>query len=249
MEETIGERFMRETSYDTQDRSPSDQQKGLPQPPLEAPWDPSQPVLRLPDPASLSVPPMGLREAIEARRSVRSYSSEPMSLAELTWLLWVTQGVQERTAERTYRTVPSGGARHPFETYLIVRNVTGVQPGIWRYLALEHQLVAVNLAIPDLMKETVRACAGQAFVEQCAVLFAWVCVPYRVTWRYADRGYRDMHIDAGHVCQNLYLGAQPIGCGVCAMLAFGDQAFCDLLGLNRKEQWVIYTAAVGKKEQ
>jgi len=170
-----------------------------------------------------------------------------MTIEELTWLLWATQGVQKRTPERTYRTVPSGGARHPFETYLIVRNVSGVEPGIWRYLALDHKLVAVDLTRPDLMDETVRACAGQAFVRDCAVLFAWACVPYRVTWRYADRGYRDMHVDVGHVGQNLYLAAEPIGCGVCAILAFGDQAMCDLLGLDRREQWVIYCASVGKK--
>jgi SagB-type dehydrogenase family enzyme len=246
MSETIGERFMRETSYDTEDISPSDQQKGVLQPPLQDPWDPADRTVALPPPGGLSVPAMDLRAAIEGRRSLRSYSGTPVTLDELAWLLWATQGVQRVEPGRTYRNVPSGGARHPFETYLIVRNVVGLEPGIWRYTALEHQLVAVDLARPDLIEETVRACAGQRFVAESAALFAWVCVPYRVTWRYAERGYRDMHIDAGHVCQNLYLAAEPIGCGVCALLAFGDQAMCDLLGLDRSEKWVIYTAAVGK---
>jgi SagB-type dehydrogenase family enzyme len=247
MSETIGERFMRETSYDTEDHGPSDQQKGIPQPPLQAPYDPDGRLIVLPTPASLSVPALDMRAAIEDRRTYRTYADTPLSLDELTWLLWATQGVQKRGTGRTYRTVPSGGARHPFETYLIVRNVAGVAPGIWRYLALEHQLAAVELAKPDLMDEAVRACAGQEFVRECAVLFAWVCVPYRVTWRYAERGYRDMHIDAGHVGQNLYLASAPVGCGVCTILAFGDQAMCDLLGLDRSEQWVIYAASVGKR--
>jgi len=246
MTETIGERFMRETSYDTEDMAPSDQQKGVPQPPLQAPWDPAHPRLALPAPGAISVPSMDLRAAIEGRRSVRSYSDTPITLEELAWLLWATQGVKRVEPGRTYRNVPSGGARHPFETHLIVRNVANLEPGIWRYTALEHQLVALDLARPGLMDEAVRACAGQQFVAECAALFAWACVPYRVTWRYAERGYRDMHIDAGHVCQNLYLAAQPIGCGVCALLAFGDQAMCDILGLERSEQWVIYMAAVGK---
>lgn len=247
MEESIGERFMRQTSYDTDDLSPSDQQKGVRQPPLQADFDPSLRSIELPSPERIVVPELSLREAIEARRSVRSYSDQPLSLEELTWLLWATQGVKRVEPGRTYRNVPSGGARHPFETYLIIRNVAGVEPGIWRYLALEHRLIGVDLARPDLMQEAVRACAGQSFAGECAALFCWACVPYRVTWRYGERGFRDMHIDAGHVCQNLYLAAEPIGCGVCAMLAFGDQAMCDLLGLSRAEQWVIYSAAVGKK--
>ena len=81
----------------------------------------------------------------------------------------------------------------------------------------------------------------------CAALFVWTCVPYRVTWRYGERGYRDMHIDAGHVCQNLYLAAEAVGCGVCAILAFEDEGLSNFLGVDRAVQWPIYVAAVGRK--
>ena len=248
MSETIGERFMRETRYGREPEGPSDQERGLPQPPLQVPWDPSAVTLDLQAPESLQVPAMDLRAAIEHRRSVRAYADEPMTLEELTWLLWASQGVQRRLEARTLRTVPSGGARHPFETYLVANKVTGVAPGIWRYLALEHKLAAVDLNRPDAAGEAARLCLDQTFLAGAAALFVWTCVPYRVTWRYGQRGYRDMHLDAGHACQNLYLAAEPIGCGVCGILAFDDKGLSEFLGSDGEKQWPIYVAGVGKRQ-
>ncbi|NIR13327.1 MAG: SagB/ThcOx family dehydrogenase, partial [Desulfobacterales bacterium] len=77
-------------------------------------------------------------EILEQRRSVRNYSADSLSMDELSWLLWCTQGVQQTTAQpRTYRTVPSAGGRHPYETYLAIGNVEDLEPGLYRYLALE----------------------------------------------------------------------------------------------------------------
>jgi SagB-type dehydrogenase family enzyme len=242
----IGHQFMTQTRYRLLEAS--DQNKGLPQPPLQMEYDPTLRRIDLPAPADVSVGKIDLRQAIEARRSVRRYARTPLSLVELAFLLWSTQGVKE-IADRqvTLRTVPSAGARHAFETYLLVNNVVGLTPGLYRYLALEHRLLEIELvpAMADLVTE---ACWRQQFVKTSAVTFIWTADVYRMAWRYGERGYRYLHLDAGHVCQNLYLAAEAVGCGVCAIAAFNDEAMNELLELDGERQFVIYLATVGKRD-
>jgi SagB-type dehydrogenase family enzyme len=142
--------------------------------------------------------------------------------------------------------VPSAGARHAFETYLLINNVTSVPNGIYRFLAIGHKLVEINLQ-PSIADRVVEGCLGQDFILKSAVTFIWTADTYRMKWRYGDRGYRYLHLDAGHVCQNLYLGAGSLDCGVCAIAAFSDDYMNDLLELDGVEQFVIYIATVGKK--
>ena len=145
-----------------------------------------------------------------ARHSVRSYAKKPLSVDELSFLLWCTQGVKsEHGTHATFRTVPSAGARHAFETYLLVNDVDGLAPGLYRYLALTHRLCQMTTN-PTLHIDIARACFDQDFIMRCGVAFLWTAVPYRMTWRYGERGYRDLHLDAGHVCQNLYLAAEAV---------------------------------------
>jgi SagB-type dehydrogenase family enzyme len=227
----------------------SDQQKGLPQPPLENPPDPRAPLVHLPRPESLDIPRIDLRAAIEHRRSVRSYLHEPITPEELSFLLWCTQGVKlVHGSQATFRTVPSAGARHAFETYLLVNDVEGLWPGLYRYLALTHQVQQVD-SDPMVAHRVTSACFDQQFILRSGVVFLWTAVPYRMTWRYGERGYRDLHLDAGHVCQNLYLAAEAVGCGVCAVAAFDDDRMNELLGINGTDQFLIYLATVGKKEE
>ena len=68
-----------------------------------------------------------------------------------------------------------------------------------------------------------------------------------MSWRYGQRGYRYLHLDAGHACQNLYLAAEAIGCGACAIAAFSDEAVDELLGLDGQSRFTIYLAAVGRR--
>ena len=240
-----GREFMERTKYAFIGRS--DQQKGIPQPPLELPPSPDYPVLQLPRPETLTVPPLDLRAAIEQRRSIRSYAHEPLSPEDLSFLLWCTQGGQKTFPQWTLRTVPSAGARHAFETYLLVNDVRGVDPGLYHYLASSHQIQKID-ADPTLPHRITGACFDQAFILMSGVLFLWTAVPYRMTWRYGERGYRDLHLDAGHVCQNLYLAAEVVKCGICAVAAFDDDAMNTLLGINGADQFLIYLAAVGKKQ-
>lgn len=224
----------------------SDQQKGLPQPPLEIPADPEGLVIDLPPPASLDIPPTDLRTAIERRRSIRSYVHEPVTLGELSFLLWCTQGVKQvHGTQATFRTVPSAGARHAFETFLLVNDVEGLVPGLYRYLALTHRLQQID-SDPAISHQVTAACFDQQFILRSGAVFLWTAVPYRMIWRYGERGYRDLHLDAGHVCQNLYLAAEAVGCGVCAIAAFDDDAMNGLLGIDGKDQFLIYLSTVGK---
>ncbi len=241
-----GQEFMEKTKYRYLGRS--DQQKGVPQPPLEVPPDPGRPIIDLPRPASLEITPVDLRTAIGQRQSIRSYVHKPMTPGELSFLLWSTQGVKRvEGSQATFRTVPSAGARHAFETFLLVSYVEGLPPGLYRYLALSHRLQQLDTD-PTLPHRITAACFDQQFILRSGAVFLWTAVPYRMTWRYGERGYRDLHLDAGHVCQNLYLAAGAVGCGVCAIAAFDDDAMNDLLGIDGRNQFLIYLATVGKKE-
>lgn len=219
---------------------------GRPQPPVELSCPENKERIRLPAPGSVAVSPISLRDAIMHRKSRRLYQKEPITLEELSFLLWCTQGVKRKVpGEYTFRTVPSAGARHALETFVLVNNVEGVPPGLYRYLAMEHLLAEVNTE-PYIADRICQACLSQQFVKKNAVTIIWTAVPYRMTWRYSERGYRYLFIDAGHACQNLYLGAEAIECGVCAIGAFDDGAMNQFLGLDGENQFVIYLATVGK---
>lgn len=245
MPDQIGALFMEKTRHEH--LTISDQQQGLPQPALQIPVDEMAVLIDLPAPGDVQVKAMDLRQAIEQRVSVRRYAARALSMSELSYLLWCTQGVKEVRPDGycLLRTVPSAGARHAFETYLLVNHVDGLKPGLYRFLSIEHKLLEVDLA-PGIADRITRACLGQRFVQTGAVTFIWVAVVYRMAWRYGQRGYRYLHLDAGHVCQNLYLAAQSVDCGVCAIAAFDDQDLGQIVGVDGQEQFPIYLAALGK---
>lgn len=240
-----GKEFMEKTKYKYLDKS--DQVKGLPQPPLALPPVEDKPVHRLPDPREAPRRAVDLWDSINNRVSVRAYSEEQLSLEELSYLLWCTQGVKEATDRpATLRTVPSAGARHCFETYVLVNRVEGLKRGLYRFLATEHSLQEVDTD-PGTAERVTQACFNQRFVMQSAATFIWTAVAYRMMWRYGERGYRYMHLDAGHVCQNLYLAAEAIGCGACAIAAFHDDALNEALQIDGVEHFAVYVGVLGKK--
>ena len=246
MKKGIGRVFMEKTQFRYIEET--DQMKGLPQPPLELIFDETPEIINLPDPKDIKIPPTTLREAIENRESRRSYSDDPLTLEELSFVLWCTQGVKEIIpGTTTFRTVPSAGARHALETYLLVNNVDGLQPGLYRFLALEHKLIPIN-STPETAVQIFNGCINQPFVEESAITFIWTAVMARMNWRYGERGYRYLHLDAGHTCQNLYLSAEAINCGVCAIGAFFDDKLNIVLDIDGVEQFTIYVATIGKKK-
>jgi len=239
-----GREFMEKTKY--QYAVESDQVKELPQPPLERATRPVLARIALPTADTLPALQVDLLEIIESRASLRKYSDAPLTLEELTYLLWTTQGVKKVTSRpATLRTVPSAGARHPFETYLLVNRVVGLTPGIYQYKALSHELLYLAGG-DDWGHKLSEACLQQPFVGTSAVTFFWAADAYRMEWRYAERGYRYMHLDAGHICQNLYLAATALKAGVCAIAAFNDDAVNELLGFDGENEFVVYIASAGK---
>ncbi|MFW9832081.1 MAG: SagB/ThcOx family dehydrogenase [Candidatus Thorarchaeota archaeon] len=148
--------------------------------------------------------------------------------------------------ETTKRTVPSGGSRHPFETYLIVNNVEGLQPGIYRYLALQHKLYPEDTAQPDLPEKITKSCHDQRFAGRAAVVFVWAVIPYRIEWRYSVAAHKGIAIEAGHICQNLYLACEAVGAGTCAIAAYDQIAIDQLIGVDGKDEFTVYISAVGK---
>ena len=246
MSQLNGRTFWEKTKYEFVPKSP--QELGLPQPALELPVDPAATVITLPKPSEIIKFQMDLWQAIEQRITVRNYTEQPLTLEELSLLLWFTQGVK-RVSRRpvTLRTVPSAGARHAFETYLLVNLVDGLIPGLYRYAAIDHALVVLDLS-PDVNARLTAACEDQSQVANSAVTFAWGAVIERMIWRYPERGYRYILLDAGHVCQNLYLAAEALGCGVCAIAAYDDDLTNKVFGLDGESQFIVYLASLGKRK-
>jgi len=242
-----GYEFVEETKYPN--LSDPDQGQDKPQPPYENPLEKNRPLIDLPDPQSIDLGTNDLRKAIEERRSLRRYTEDSLSLDELSYLLWLTQGVKKIDEKRhvTWRTVPSAGCRHPFETYLSINRVDSLDPGLYRFAALEHKLVALEYS-ESFNEKLTDACLGQRQVKTSAVTFIWAAVPYRTIWRYSERSYRYLYLDAGHVCQNLHLAAESIHCGICAIGAYNDDEMDRLMGFTPPEMYVIYLASLGRRE-
>ena len=240
----IGKDFMEKTKFQYAERS--DQSLGYPQPPLQK-GNESGEVIDLPKPDNLNLEKIDLRKAIENRVSVRNYSQDPLALEELSYLLWCTQGVKEVIGSAaTIRNVPSAGARHALETYILVNNVEGLEEGLYLFLPIEHKLSKI-ISDNSVAEDVSQACLDRKFIKKSAVTFIWTAVTYRMKWRYGERGYRYMHLDAGHVCQNLYLSAESLNCGVCAIAAFFDDKLNAILDIDGEEEMAIYLATVGKK--
>ena len=239
--------WIRNEAWKARQRLQTDQEQGLPSPAVEQPYPPGTPLIDLVPPEALTVGDRSVREVIQARRSRRKFTSDALTIEELSFLLWATQGVREvhRGGRAVFRTVPSAGARHPFETYLAVNRVDGLEPGLYRYLSVEHKLY-LAAPVPELAQQTASACFGQSFVRSAAVVFIWTAVPYRTEWRYSVVSPKLIALDAGHVCQALYIACEAIGAGTCAIAAY-DQTLMDaLLGVDGDEEFTIYVAPVGK---
>ena len=183
------------------------------------------------------------------RKSSRVYTQENMSLLQLSFLLWAAQGIKSIRGRSyaTIRTAPCGGARHPFETYLLVRQVEGLLPGAYHYLPMTHQLELLEeLEDREAMTQLVDlSLCGQAWAAKANVVFYWSFVPYRSEWRYGIYAHRMVLADLGHVGENLYLACTALGLGTCGIGAY-DQALCDkTFRLDGEEEFVVYAETVG----
>jgi SagB-type dehydrogenase family enzyme len=245
--DTMSREFLKDSARKTTDFSTTDQSKGVPSPPIQKPVPPGAEILDLPKPKEWKeIGKKDLRTAIKNRKSWRSFIHDSITLEELSFLLWATQGVRKQESEtRAYRIVPSAGCRHALETYIVAFKVDGLEKAIYRYLPIGHQLVKVS-EVSDLEELTTAACFGQEFAGSSAVTFIWTTVPYRMEWRYGPTSHKVIALDAGHVCQNLYLACEAIGCGTCAIAAYDQELMDQLLQVDGDDEFALYVAPVGK---
>ncbi|MFW9921814.1 MAG: SagB/ThcOx family dehydrogenase [Candidatus Thorarchaeota archaeon] len=226
----------------------TDQQKGLPVPPIQKPYPDDAELIDLISAKDFTIGNVSLINSINNRESRRKYSEEELSLEELSFLLWSTQGVKRlvRNGLLTLRTVPSGGGMHPFETYLIINRVKGINPGLYRYLAVEHKLLPIitnDLSLPEKINKIAH---NQTFIGKGAVVFIWSVRPYRTEYRYGEDSLKDILMSVGHICQNLYLACEAIQAGTCAIVAYNQEELDKFLELDGNNEIALYLAPVGK---
>jgi len=183
-------------------------------------------VISLPQPELSDNP--DLWKALYRRRSRRAYrDTESLPLGVLSTLLWATQGITEKFGDTLFRSAPSAGGLFPVETYLSIRLVEGLEGGIYHFRPGRFDLEFLKKG--DFSRTLAGAALDQGIVAAAQVTFVWSAVLPRSKWKYRQRAYRYIYLDAGHICQNLYLAGEVLGLGVCAIGAFFDDDANDIV--------------------
>jgi SagB-type dehydrogenase family enzyme len=201
-----------------------------------------------PDSTVKELPPvepvtMPLHEVLQKRKSVRRFSKEPLTLQQLSCLLWSSTGIQRREQGHEFRTAPSAGALYPVETYVIVHAVESLERGVYHYNIPGHALEELTLG--DFRRDITNAALGQRICFDCAAVFVWTAVFYRMKWKYKQRAYRYIYLDAGHIAQNCALTAVGLNLGSCQVGALFDDEVNRLLQVDGTEESTIYLTVVG----
>lgn len=194
--------------------------------------------ISLPEPAQFSN--TSIEEALLYRRSVRRYKDSPLTLAEISQLLWAAQGI---TSPRGLRTAPSAGALYPIETYIVAGNVDGLPDGVYKYSPYKHDLALTVEG--DKREELCSAALGQTSVRNAAAVIVLSAVYERTTGKYGERGIQYAHIETGHASQNVFLQAVSLKLGTVVIGAFYDNAVKTALHMPAGEQ-PLYIMPVGK---
>lgn len=197
--------------------------------------------VKLPKPDLKGMP---LGETLLKRRSIRNYGKKPISIQELSQLLFAASGKTGSSFGLPLRTAPSAGALYPVEVYVLVNSVEGVEPGIYHYSVVDHALEKVKKG--RFAKKARKASLDQEMVEDSAIIFVLSAIFDRCRSKYGERGFRYTYMEAGHMSQNIYLQATSLNLGSVAMGAFLDDDWNELLGVDGKKETVIYLHAVGK---
>ncbi len=185
-----------------------------------------------------------LWEAIAQRRSIREFSNQSLTFPELSQLIWATQGITLRAWGYEFRASPSAGALYPIETYLVVNRVEEISSGLYHYNVKEAQLILLKEG--HFGQELCQAGLGQEMLEEAACVFVWTALVERSKWKYRERAYRYIYMDAGHIGQTLYLAATALSFGCCTVGAFFDTEVDRVLGIDGKNEISIYLGAVGR---
>lgn len=239
MVDKIGEKFQRETKYD---------RKKMPKGSLEL--DSKPPMYKeFPDAHRTQLPrvercgDMSLHEALLRRKSLRRFIDTPISIEMLACVLWASSGIQRKEMGFAFRTAPSAGALYPVETYVYTSLVTGMEKGIYHYNVRNHQLE--EMARGDMGEQIAGAALGQRMCANAAAVVFYTAVFERTTWKYRQRAYRYIYLDAGHMAQNLSLTATSLGLGCCSIGSMFDNEINEILGVDGIRESIIYMSVMG----
>ena len=188
--------------------------------------------IKLPKPQDKG--PMSVEEALSRRRSVREYSDQPLSLQEVSQILWAAQGV---TSPRGFRTSPSAGATYPMELYLTASRVTGLSCGLYHYQPDRHSLKLVTER--ELSRELAEASLSQSWIAAAPANLVIAAVYERTTRRYGQRGIRYVYMEAGHIAENVCLQAEALGLGTVVVGAFEDEAVQKVLQIKEEPLYIM----------
>jgi SagB-type dehydrogenase family enzyme len=186
---------------------------------------------------------MSVDEALRKRRSTRRFLRKPLTLEQLSYLLWASTGIQRREGGYEFRTAPSAGALYPIETYVIANNVSSLETALYHYSVKSHLLE--ELGNGDFSPSMAQAALGQEmFLGACAI-FVWTALFDRSKWKYRQRAYRYIYLDAGHIAENLALSAASLGLESCQVGAFYDDEVNRIVGVDGAEESAIYLSVIG----
>ena len=238
--------FLKSTEWVRKDELETPKDEGEKRPDAVKDYSKEAEIISLPAIDQIETPENSLQELLNKRRSRRKYNEDSLSVNELSYLLWAAQGLSEDNIR--LRTAPSGGAVHPFETYLYISRVKDMQKGLYRYLPDKHSLILLK-EIENGKEDIIEAANGQKFVGKAAVVFLWTVIPKRGEWKYGILSHKLAALDAGHLCENLYLAVEDIKAGMCAVDAYNQKAADKFLEIDGQEEFVIYMAPVGKVDE
>lgn len=209
------------------------------QPPLYKEYFPAQHIAL---PEDFRYRGLFVEEAIQQRRSIRDYSGGPLTMGQLSLLLHYACGITEPSYP--LRASPSAGALYPLEVYPVVNRVEGLVNGVYHYRPGVHSLDLVKEG--DFRALLLTSTLGQDMVLRAGAVFVITAIFQRTRWKYQDRTYRYVLLEAGHLGQNLYLAATSLGLGACAIGAFFDDEVNRLVEVDGKEEAAVYVVSIGR---
>lgn len=239
MNSGIGDKFQKETKFSRYSMSGG----GLDwrnQPELYKTY-PKSKKIKLDPPEALQN--ISLDKVLRKRRSIRNFSKKPITKKQLSYLLWASTGIQRKEIGYEFRTVPSAGALYPIETYLIINRVDDISKGVYHYSIKDHQLE--ELKTGDFGIDISKAALEQDMCNYSAVVFVWTAIFNRSKWKYGERAYRYIYLDAGHIAENFALTSTGLGFGNCQIAALFDDEVNEIIGVDGINESVIYMSVVG----
>lgn len=239
MNKEIGDRFQQDTKYSRYKMSGGGF-KLIKQPEAYKTY-PESKKIKLPQPTILT--DISLDHTLRKRRSMRNFSKKPLPKEQLSYLLWASTGIQRMEFGYEFRTAPSAGALYPIETYLVINNVEDILNGVYHYSILKHQLE--ELKTGDFGIEISHAALDQDMCNNAAVVFIWTAIFNRSKFKYGQRAYRYIYLDAGHIAENLALVSAGLNLGSCHIAALFDDEINDIIEVDGEEESVIYLTVVG----